>query len=306
MAITDVRQLRKLQISESKSDKGTVQLTGSQEFLVICDTANPAFTDIARDETSWPKIGGPLPQIDDEASFSGYTLNVTSRKFDYYDEENEFAVRVVVQYDAKDENTESQQPQGGESSTWLNMSIQSVSATQPATGWGSRGSVPPENSDNQGSPAKNSAYDPVDGLTEDVSMVKLVYTNARVTNPDFEKLLFYVNRCNDGSWGGAEDYTVKVAGYSADFDQKNNVWSISVEFLYNPKGWQIKYYDAGFHEIVGGERQAILDKSGNPVSKPVPLNGAGQAKDAGEEPLELELFPYPIADISNMFSACRI
>jgi hypothetical protein len=106
---------------------------------------------------------------------------------------------------------------------------------------------------------------------------------------------------------GGADYTVKFNGYSAEDDQKNGSWSVSVEFLYNPKGWAIEYYDVGFNELPNVfERAAIVDKAGNPVSKPVALNLDGTAKDVGEEPDTRKLFPYKVADFQDLFSNCRI
>lgn len=309
MAITDVRILRQTQVKESKSDKGSIQITGTQELLAISDTANPSFTLIANDTSVWPNLGNAkIPQINDSAAFSGYTLNVTSRAFDYYDEDNEFAVRIVIQYDAKSEEGEEDKPEpiDGDATTWLQMSVQTTSSTMPAKGYWTRGEVPAENAEGTPKPAKNSAGDPVDGLTEDVAMVKLVYTNTQVADPDFSKLLFYVNRCNDGEWLGCKDYSVKVAGFNADYDQKNNVWTVSVEFLYNPATWKLTYFDAGYREIDGTDLVAVLDKSGNPVSKPAPLNGSGGPLLSGEEPVTLDLFPYEIAKLQDLFSNCRI
>ena len=146
-------------------------------------------------------------------------------------------------------------------------------------------------------------------------MVKYTYTNTQVTNPNFAELNRYTNRCNSGQFKGASDYHVRVMGWNGEYDQRNNVWSISVEFLFNPDGWQIKYFDVGFNQIVGGDRVAIVDKAGNPVSKPVPLNGSGIAQTINEspsgddkptEPVTLEMYPYKIADLSQLFANCGI
>jgi hypothetical protein len=155
----------------------------------------------------------------------------------------------------------------------------------------------------------------VDGLEEESSMVKLTYTNTRALAPDFSELNRYTNRCNTNAFLGADAYQVRMIGWNAEYDQKNNVWSVSVEFLYAPDGWQIRYFDAGYNEIVNGERRAILDKAGNPVSKPVPLNGQGQAQTINSSPTgdqkptapqELEIYPYKHADMSSLFANCGI
>jgi hypothetical protein len=175
--------------------------------------------------------------------------------------------------------------------------------------------MPAENGTGEGSSAQNSAGDPVDGLEEDCAMVKLTYTNTQVRNPVFHELQRYTNRCNTSVFLGGADYTVRMVGWNAEYDQKNNVWSVSVEFLYNPDGWQIQYFDVGYNELLDGERRVILDTAGNPVSKPVPLNGQGQTRainpspTEGQKPIEplmLELYPYKVADLSALFANCGI
>lgn len=316
MAITDVRILRSLKVSESKSDKGTVQLSATQDLLFIADTKDPAFNEVLEDTSTWANLGNAkVPQLDDETIVKGVSLNVTSRELSYY-KDNERAVVMSVRYDAKaPEDTEPEKPQGTDPETWQKITVTSQQMTKPAIGWPTRGAMPAENGDGDGHGAQNSAGDPVDGLEEDCGMVKLTYTNTQVLNPVFSELQRYTNRCNEGVFLGGADYTVRMIGWNAEYDQKNNVWSVSVEFLYNPDGWQIQYFDAGYNEIVSGERRAILDKAGNPVSKPVPLNGQGQAQTinpspTGDEkptdPVKLELYPYKVASLSALFANCGI
>lgn len=316
MAITDVRILRSLKISESKSDKGTIQLSATQDLLFIADTKDPAFNEVLEDTNTWANLGNAkVPQLDDETIVKGVSLNVTSRELSYY-KDNERAVVMSVRYDAKAaEDTEPEKPQGTDPETWQKITVTSQQMTKPAIGWPTRGAMPAENASGEGHGAQNSAGDPVDGLEEDCGMVKLTYTNTQVLNPVFSELQRYTNRCNDGAFLGGGDYTVRMLGWNAEYDQKNNVWSVSVEFLYNPDGWQIQYFDAGYNEIIGGDRLAILDKAGNPVSKPVPLNGQGQAQTINPsptgdqkptDPLTLELYPYKIADLSALFANCGI
>lgn len=315
MAITDVRILRSLKISESKSDKQTVQLSATQDLLFIADTKDPPFNDILEDDNTWPNLGNTkVPQIDDETTVKGVTLYVTSRELSYY-KDNERAVVMAIRYDAKADEETPEKPQGTDPETWQKITVTSQQMTKPAIGWPTRGAMPVENGDGEGNGAQNSAGDPVDGLEEDCGMVKLTYTNTQVLNPVFSELQRYTNRCNDGLFLGGDDYTVRMIGWNAEYDQKNNVWSVSVEFLYNPDGWQIQYFDAGYNEIISGDRRAILDKAGNPVSKPVPLNGQGQAQTINPsptgdqkptDPVTLELYPYKIADLSALFANCGI
>lgn len=319
MALIDARILRTLKLTESKGEKQTVQISGTQDLLVLSDAKDPSFNDILADTTVWPNLGNTrLPQLDDSTIVNGVTLYVTSRALSYF-EDNERAVVMTVRYDAKtEEGGQSDPPQPGDPDTWLRFTVQTQSMTKPADGWKSLGGASearPANVDF----ARNSAGDPVDGLEEDVAMVKLVYTNTQVTNPNWKRLNEYVNTCNDavidaGPLAGPE-YYVRCMGYNAEYDQRNNVWSVSVEFLYHPSGWAIEYYDVGFNELIDNKRVAILDTRGNPVSKPVPLDGAGRAAaidtsvtgDESPVPLTtLYLYPYRAVKLTNIFADCNI
>ena len=315
MAITDVRILRSLKVSESKSDKGTVQLSATQDLLFIADTKDPAFNEVLEDTNTWANLGNAkVPQLDDETIVKGVSLNVTSRELSYY-KDNERAVVMSVRYDAKAaEDGQGEKPQGTDPETWKKITVTSQQMTKPAVGWRTEALIPRVGND-EGHGAQNSAGDPVDGLEEDCAMVKLTYTNTQVLNPVFSELQRYTNRCNDAEFGGGTSYTVRMIGWNGEYDQKNNVWSVSVEFLYNPDGWQIQYFDAGYNEIIDGERRAILDKAGNPVSKPVPLNGQGQAQTINPSPTgdqqrinpqTLELYPYKLANFDALYADCGI
>jgi len=309
--IVDVRVLRSLKITERKSEKSTRQYSAVEDFLILADKPDPSFGMILDDETKWPKLGGePLPQLNDEVQLRDKRFYVTTRELSFFDD-NERAVRMTVRYDGKAEEDDEQPdpPKDTDAETWKRITVSSQQMTKPAIGWPSRGAVPAENVDDEGRGAQNSAGDPVDGLEEDVALVKLVYTNTQVLNPVFAELQRYTNRCNDGVFLGGEDYTVRMVGWNAEYDQKNNVWSVSVEFLYNPDGWQIEFFDAGFNEIDGGDRVAIMDKFGNPVNQPVALDGNGSALEINNppnEPFVRELYPYKIADMDALFGNCGI
>jgi hypothetical protein len=311
MAIIDARVLRSLTVSERKSDKGTRQLSGTEEFLVISDTKDPSFGEILENADAFANLENRrLPKINDTIQLGGKRFYVTNRDLAYF-KDNERAVKMTVRYDSKAEEDDDppDPPDGTDPETWQRITVTSQQMTKPAIGWPSRGAVPGENNNDEGLGARNSAGDPVDGLEEDVAMVKLVYTNTQVRSPDFSELQRYTNRCNNGPFLGGADYTVRMVGWNAEYDQKNNTWTVSVEFLYNPEGWQIEYFDAGFNEIDGSERKAILDSVGNPVSSPVPLNGSGSAlaiTSPPAQPFKLELYPYKIADMSALFFNCGI
>lgn len=309
MAIIDVRQLRSFQFEESKSQKGSIQQTASAELLVINDAA-PDFGAIANDTNTWPNFfNRRIPQINDLETVGGIEFYVTKRRFEYYDSENEFAVKVTIGYDSKaeDEDEGGDEPQNDDPDTWKRITIASETMTVPLTNEG-------ENGEKGSIPACNSAGDPVDGLTEDRAVVKLTYTNTKVPFPNFAKLLEYTNKTNSTPFLGASRRKIRCMGFNGEFDDKNQLWVIGVDFLYDPEGHVVKYFDAGFNEIVGGQRRAILDIQGNPVSKPVPLNGSGVAVDPGVigtgsqagDTTTLTAYPYFEADLTNLFQECRI
>lgn len=298
MAIRTVRQLRSFQFSETKSEKGSIQYTGSAELLIICDAA-PDFGAIKNDTSTWPEFfNRKIPQINDYEPVGGIEFYCTGRDFEYYDDENELVVKCTVKYDSKPVE-DNDDPPSDEEKTWLKISLQSLQERRPAS---------ESNQDDPNEPIKpplNSAGDPVDGLEEDTALLRLTFTNTNVVSPDFPLLFTYLNTCNQTEFLGADPYQLRVTGYGADFDQKNQVWSVSVEWTYNPVDWKIRYYDVGYNEIVNGERQAITDKSGNPVSKPVALSG-GVAKAVGQDPDLLTIMPYDQKDHTTMLRSCGL
>ena len=74
----------------------------------------------------------------------------------------------------------------------------------------------------------------------------------------------------------------------------------------------------GFNQIIDGKRYAIVDGVGNPVSKPVALDQDGRAVPIEVQESEtstfrspvaattLKLYPYRIANLSDIFNNCRI
>lgn len=319
MAIIDARLLRSLKLTETLSDNGSVQYTGTEEFLVLADAKDPLFSDVLDDAQVWPNLGNKrLPQIKDLINLGGIDLYVNDRSLSHY-KDNERAVLMAVKYVGKPEGAGLPEPELLTPEFFQRWSIQTTSLTEPALGWETLAETNDQRQIGGGQKtAQNSAGDPVDGLEEDTSLLRMTYTNTRVLDPNFSALDDYVNTCNS-NWfvsapGGLKlEYTVRCVGYNADFDEKNQVWTVSVEFLYKPNNWSIEYYDVGFNEIVNGKRQAILDAAGNPVSKPVPLDGNGQAApfsgSNNDQPPDLSiryLYPYPSKDLGTIFAEGRI
>jgi hypothetical protein len=155
-------------------------------------------------------------------------------------------------------------------------------------------------------PITNSASDPVDGLEEETAIAVMKYTNSYAPDPNLPGFYEWLNTVNQTPFLGAAKNTLRMTGFTADFDDATQLWSVTVELTYNPKQWRIGYYDAGFNELVGGERVVIKDKAGNPVSSPVPLDNTGQAKPVGQDPDLLYAYPYEQKNFANLLAELRI
>jgi len=251
--------------------------------------------------------GAALPQLDDQVTVNGTTLVVTSRKLGWFDGSDR-VVQMTVSYAGFDAEAESPSPPSGtDETTWRRISARPQQISVPARGWTTQALAAANNTEEK--PPRNSAGDPVEGIEENVNCVALTYTNPGVTSPNFAKLNEYANTCNNAGFLGGVAYTVACLGWSGEFDEKTQVWNISVEFLFNPKGWYVEYIDAGFNEIVNGERLAILDTKGNPVGTPVPLDGNGATLPAGYGDgnlVTLFLYPYPAKEMGNIFADCNV
>ena len=311
MAIIDVVRLRSLEYSEAKGQKGSIDLQGSIELLAKFDS-EVDFDLLVNDINNWPGLSGdPIPQIGDDAQIGGIDFYVTSRKFSYWKgDEQERAAKIVVTYDRKAEDPDDEKPEDTDNETWHKITVTTEQQQVPLTDEGADGLK-------GGQPARNSAGDPVDGLTENRCLVKLTYTNTQVEDPDFEVLLSFVNTTNDADFLGCASRTLLCQGFNADYDDKREVWNISVEWIYDPKQHIVEYYDVGFNELVGGVRRAILDIYNNPVSKPVPLDGAGAAipvsqltaygpSENNPNLVTLTAYPYHEKTMANIFTDARI
>lgn len=275
MAIVSVHQLRSFEYSEAKGSKGSVDMRGSVELLAKFDS-EVDFNLLVEDQTVWPTFyNRKIPLINDLEYVGGIPFYVTSRKFSYFKgDEQERAAKITIEYDNKREepqDPDEEKPQDTDPDTWKKITVTTEQQSAPLSDEGEDGNL-------GGKPARNSAGDPVDGLTENRCLVKLTYTNSQVPRPNFTQLLAYVNTTNDGNFLGCERRTLLCQGFNADYDDKRQLWSVSVEWLYDPKEHKVEFYDVGFNELVDDQRRAILDIAGNPVSKPVPLqNGSAVA-----------------------------
>ena len=317
MAFYDVVVLYEDAFEESKGGKDRGTFTIKRTLLAKSDSPNPSFVTIGNSTTAWPGLGGePIDQLNSLRNFDGIVARCSSRRFGWY-QGTENGVKIELTYEGLStyENTDSggsEQPRTLETVTWRRISVSTSQITQPAT-------------DENGASFCNSAGDPVDGLEEETSLSAIKYTNEFNPNPALHRMFYWMNRCNGSAYLGAPEYTLRVTGFSAEFDDKSMLWKVGLELTFNPKTWEIAYYDAGFNELVevggGYKRRAILDDLGNPITSPVPLNGQG-GQAVVEVPISrvaskgssrvlgalrtLSARPYPIGNFDSMLSDLRM
>lgn len=319
MAFYDVVVLHEDAFEESKGGKDRGTFTVSRTLLAKSDTPHPSFVSIGTSTSTWPGLGGEaIDQINSLRNFDGIVARCSSRRFEWYNG-TENGVQISLTYEGLSpyENADgggSEQPRELESETWRRISISTSQVGVPAT-------------DKDGKGFCNAAGDPVDGLEEETAIAIMRYTNEFNPNPALHRIWYWLNKCNSGKFLGAEPYTLRVTGFSADFDDKAMLWNTSLEISYNPKTWAILYYNAGFNKLVPEgfpptyTRKAILDINGNPVSQPVALNEFGTELDpdlptpstgaSGQcfklsEPQSLKAEPYESADFTLMLSDLRM
>ena len=314
--VVEVDQLHDTTVTETMTDKGDIEWTAKESYLVKLDARNSNFVAVAD--------SGLVPQVGDRGSFGSYRLRVHTRTFSYY-KNNPTMCHVDVQYVGKqgnkeetenEKNNEKKPDDDAEDPTsWQKMTITTEQRQTLLTDHGVEGTLGEKNRDGttQGVPATNTATDPIDGLTEDRALVKMVYADAQVAAPNFKALLSYVNKINsDIKFLGGDERTIRCMGFSAEYDQLAFVWSVSLEFLYDPKEHMVPCYNAGFNELVGGKRKAIMTDDGlAPVSKPVMLKQNGEVMpiaDAADPNnlILLKFYPYQIKEFKNIWDDCGL
>lgn len=312
-AVVEVDQLHDTTVTETMTDKGAIEWTAKESYLVKLDARNSNFVAVAD--------SGLVPQVGDNGSFGSRVLHVHTRTFSFY-KNNPTMCHVEVQYVGKQENEltpepgQSQQDNENEPdnaaenpTTWQKITVTTEQRQTLLTDHG----VAEDFNNGLGIPAMNKANDPIDGLTEDRALVKMVYADSMVATPNFAQLLSYVNKINsDKKFLGGDERTVRCMGFSADYDQKGNVWSVSLEFLYDPKEHKVQCYNAGFNQKIDNKRVAIMTDDGlHPVSKPVALNNDGVAlaiADAANPAnlLLLDFYPYRQKEFKNIWADCGL
>jgi hypothetical protein len=145
-------------------------------------------------------------------------------------------------------------------------------------------------------PVINSAGDPIEGLEKEEADWIVSITGNR-QEFDKAKARQYFNAVNSDTYSGCPAGTVKcqVMEASQEIEQVDGdevtYWAITTSLAYRETGWDTKVWNVGFNEIVGGQRKAILDAAGNPVSTPVALAADGSRK-AGTPPVTPDMLTF--------------
>lgn len=141
-------------------------------------------------------------------------------------------------------------------------------------------------------PLTNSAGDYFEGLTVDESQQKIVVTGNRQNFPSAIAAAI-TNAVNDSAYLGWGENCVKVSGISAEAateiiqGQEVKYWKIVFTLMARQTGWDLLLPDVGFNYIQSNQRKraTVIGPDGEIASaNPVPLNGSGGMKAAGEFP----------------------
>lgn len=161
-------------------------------------------------------------------------------------------------------------------------------------------------------PLTNSAGDYFEGLTVDEAQQKITIQSNRQQFPS--TLAAAVTNCvNESIYLGFAQDCVKVQGISGEQateqvnGQEVRYWKITSELLARQTGWNLLLPDVGFNFIEGGERKRAYvlgpppDEEEIASSNPVPLNGSGGMRPAGQFPAILSRRVYKRIGMSTYF-----
>lgn len=169
--------------------------------------------------------------------------------------------------------------------------------------------------DNAGDPVLNSAGEPFEDAPTITAPV-LVFEVSRLEKA-FDSTLIedLQGRVNDAAWLGWPAGSVLCKSITADREwvSETNSYGWDTSYVFAVKrpivaggvdvlpGWTLQLLDCGFRAKDGSNpTKAITDKTGAPVSSPVPLDGAGARLPVGDDPVYLDFDVYPAADFSAL------
>lgn len=163
--------------------------------------------------------------------------------------------------------------------------------------------------DKDGVMITNAAGDPIEGLEREREDATWVLTKFYQNDDWRDDVVEYAGTVNSDAWAGGSAHTWKCYFKSAKLREIENVSrnktassagegepasggtdevlklvETAWEFRYDPGTWKAMPWDCGFHELVGGQRKAIVGSDGKAVKQPVALNSNGTKKADGEAP----------------------
>jgi hypothetical protein len=159
----------------------------------------------------------------------------------------------------------------------------------------------------------NAAGDPIEGLQKEREEKGWTLTKYYTDDSWKDDAELYAGSTNSDSWAGGDPDTWKCGlrsakrreiqnvsrgqasenaaeGEPVDGGDDDNLVVVETvwEFRYEPGTWKCMPWDVGFHELVGGERKAIVGADGKAVKQPVALNANGTKKSDGSPPSVIE------------------
>lgn len=169
----------------------------------------------------------------------------------------------------------------------------------PIWSGGSSSKVVPAIKDVNGDDITNSAGDPLEDLTAEISEPRLTLRQYYPSHSTVLQLQReYTDTVNDGTWNGGDAETWRCLGCSFQLQTENVAgvtyiyWEVTWEFAFDRNNWRLKPWDLGFAErcnssgvpsASGDKRKTIVGQDGKTVKQPVALAG-GVALPAGSPP----------------------
>ena len=156
-------------------------------------------------------------------------------------------------------------------------------------------------------PIANSAGDPFNPpITIDDSRSTMTVTrNELVSAFDLTLAEMYRDKINNAPWNGFDVNVVKCGTISTtepQYDPTAQVYyyTVTYAFTINRKGWILDILDAGCNELDAYSNPKPIMHQGQPVSDPVPLDGAGHENPPGAEPNYILIEAYEQVDFEGL------
>lgn len=162
----------------------------------------------------------------------------------------------------------------------------------------------------QGEEIANSAFTPFDPpVTIDDSRALIhCQRNELVSTFDEQLPKRYKDHINQADWNGYGRENVKCSEITTSepqYDTNAQAWYYVVNYTFeiDDNQWAKTLLDQGFMHLdtsTPPQQVALNDKQGQPLTKPVPLDGSGQRLPTTGTPVYLTFDVYPLADFDHL------